>query len=67
MWVIFVRKNIVQDDIPVAVLGFTAAGLAQSVECLTAEREVADSYPGAGPVLSFPYKQLDLRMTRMTT
>ena len=24
-----------QDDIPVAVLGFTAAGLAQSVECLT--------------------------------
>ena len=67
MWVIFERKNIVQDDIPVAVLGFTAAGLAQSVECLTAEREVADSNPGAEPILPFPYKQLDLRMTRMTT
>ena len=52
---------------PVAVFGFTAAGLAQSVECLTAEREVADSNPGAGPILPFSYKQLDLRMTPMTT
>ena len=29
----------------------TAAGLAQSVECLTAEREVGGSIPGAGPIL----------------
>ena len=29
----------------------TAAGLAQSVERLTAEWEVADSIPGAGPIL----------------
>ena len=29
----------------------TAAGLAQSVECLTADRQVADSIPGAGPIL----------------
>ena len=29
----------------------TAAGLAQSVERLTAEREVAGSIPGAGPTL----------------
>ena len=29
----------------------TTAGLAQSVECLTAEREVAGSTPGAGPIL----------------
>ena len=28
-----------------------AAGLAQSVECLTAEREVAGSILGAGPLL----------------
>ena len=28
-----------------------AAGLAQSVERLTAEREVAGSIPGAGPIL----------------
>ena len=48
--VIFVRKNIVQNGIPVAVLGFTAAALAQSVERLTAGREVADSTPGAGPI-----------------
>jgi len=48
--VIFVRKNIVQNDIPVAVLGFTVAGLAQSVERLTAEREVEGSNPGAGPI-----------------
>ena len=27
------------------------AGLAQSVERMTAEREVADSIPGAGPLL----------------
>ena len=30
---------------------FTAAGLAQSVERLTAEREIAGSIPGAGPKL----------------
>ena len=29
----------------------TAAGLAQSPERLTAEREVASSFPGAGPIL----------------
>ena len=29
----------------------TAAGLAQSVERLTAEREVVGSIPGAGPIL----------------
>ena len=29
----------------------TAAGLAQSVEYLTAEREVAGSIPGTGPTL----------------
>ena len=29
----------------------TVAGLAQSVECLTAEWEVAGSIPGAGPIL----------------
>ena len=48
--VIFVRKNIVQNGIPAAVLGFTAAALAQSVERLTAGREVVDSNPGAGPI-----------------
>ena len=31
------------------------AGLAQSVERLTAEREVAGSIPGAGPILKIPY------------
>ena len=30
---------------------FTVTGLAQSVERLTAEREVAGSIPGAGPLL----------------
>ena len=29
----------------------TATGLAQAVERLTAEREVAGSIPGAGPIL----------------
>ena len=48
--VIFVRKNIVQNGIPVAVLGFTGAALAQSVERLTAGREVVDSNPGARPI-----------------
>ena len=28
-----------------------AAGLAQSVECLTADREVEGSIPGVGPIL----------------
>ena len=32
-------------------LNLTAAGLAQSVERLTAEQEVAGSIPGAGPIL----------------
>ena len=32
-------------------LALTAAGLAQSVERLTAEREVVGSIPGAGPIL----------------
>ena len=32
-------------------LALTAAGLAQSAERLTAEREVAGSIPGAGPIL----------------
>ena len=50
MWVIFVRKNIVQDDIPEAVLGFTAEGLARSVERLTVERKVADWNPLFGPI-----------------
>ena len=35
----------------VAWFGFTAAELAQSVERLTAEREVAGSIPGTGPIL----------------
>ena len=30
----------------------TVAGIAQSVERLTAEREVAGSIPGAGPLLN---------------
>ena len=34
-----------------AWFGFTAAELAQSVEHLTAEREVAGSIPGVGPIL----------------
>ena len=33
------------------IMHVTAAGLAQSVERLTAEREVAGSIPGAGPIL----------------
>ena len=33
------------------VFRMTAAGLAQSVERLTVEREVAGSIPGAGPIL----------------
>ena len=46
----------------------TAAGLAQSVERSTAEREVAGSIPGTGPkVLPLPCKWLDLRVARMTT
>ena len=56
----------------------TAAGLAQSVERLATEREVAGSIPGTGPtlmvlndwemeVLPLPCKWLDLRVARMTT
>ena len=33
------------------VISAPAAGLAQSIERLTAEREVAGSIPGAGPIL----------------
>ena len=33
------------------MLCLTASGLAQLVECLTAELEVAGSIPGAGPIL----------------
>ena len=56
----------------------TAAELAQSVERLTAEREVAGSIPGVGPILRvlkllrnegtpFAWHVLDLRVARMTT
>ena len=34
-----------------AIVSITAAGLAQSVERLTAEREVVGSIPGVGPIL----------------
>ena len=45
-----------------------AAGLAQSVERLTAEREVAGSIPGARLVLTpFALQVLDLHVVRMTT
>ena len=55
----------------------SAAGLAQSVKRLTAEREVWGSITEAGPILrvlnnreikalSFPCKWLDLRAARMT-
>ena len=40
------RENFVQD-----MLATVAAGLAQSVERLTAEREVAGSIPGTRPIL----------------
>ena len=43
----------------VLVVVLTAAGLAQSVERLTLEREVADSIPGAGPILPLPCQWLD--------
>ena len=36
---------------PLLSVQFTAAGLAQSIERLTAEREVAGSIPVAGPIL----------------
>ena len=36
---------------PSVLACLTVAGLAQSVERLTAEREVAGSIPGAGPLL----------------
>ena len=58
-------------------LSLTAVGLAQSVERLTAERQVAGSIPGTGPtrrvfnwemeVLPLPGKWLDLRVAQMTT
>ena len=34
-----------------SITHLTTAGLAQSVDHLTAEREVAGSIPGAGPIL----------------
>ena len=37
---------------PYSVSKCFVAGLAQSVEHLTAEREVAGSIPGVGPILS---------------
>ena len=37
---------------PVPLIPLTAAGLAQSVDRLTAERVVAGSIPGAGPKLT---------------
>ena len=40
-----------KNTLTVAGLALTVAGLAQSVERLTAEREVAGSNPGAGPLL----------------
>ena len=40
-----------QRNVQKIVMHVTAAGLAQSVERLTAEREVADSIPGAGSLL----------------
>ena len=40
-----------QRNVQKIVMHVTAAGLAQSVGRLTAEREVADSIPGAGPLL----------------
>ena len=45
-----------------------AVGLAQSVERLTGEREVAGSIPGAQLVVtSFALQVLDLHVARMTT
>ena len=40
-----------QNSIFMYIIIITAAGLAQSVERLTAEQEVAGSIPGAGPIL----------------
>ena len=52
----------------VLVVVLTASGVAQSVERLTAEREVAGSIPGTRPkVLPLPCKWLDLHVARMTT
>ena len=46
----------------------TAAGLAQSVERSTAEREAAGSIPGTGPkVLPLPCKWLDIAKYMLST
>ena len=44
-------KPLILDHISDVIGYLTVAGLAQSVERLTAEREVAGSIPGAGPLL----------------
>ena len=43
------------------------AGLAQSVECLSSERDGVGSISGAGPILMASIKRLDLRVAWMTT
>ena len=44
----------------------SAAGLAQSVEPLTAEREVAGSIPGAGPILRVLKKPVSVKRRLLT-
>ena len=46
LWYIIFQSNYMM-----GLLLLTVAGLAQSVERLTAEREVEGSIPGAGPLL----------------
>ena len=45
-----VRQSVSQSAYSICVTN-TVAGPAQSVKCLTAEREVVGSIPGAGPIL----------------
>ena len=47
--IVFVQQR--QPNVQKIVMHVTAAGLAQLVERLIAKREVADSIPGAGPLL----------------
>ena len=44
-------KNIYKNPRKNAPVLVSVAGLAHLVECLTAEREVAGSIPGEGPIL----------------
>ena len=44
-------KNIYKNPRKNAPVLVSVAGLAHLVECLTAEREVAGSIPGKGPIL----------------